>query len=208
MAYRLPHVALRLLTALFPVGLLSASPAASSAQQIVDSTFRPQVEKPAYGVDTGPLVLVDEGHNNTHLLNGPYRPFADVLRADRYRVEPLREPFTREALGRGQILVIINALASKNVDNWTLPTPSAFRATEIEAVLEWVSSGGALLLVADHMPFPGAAEDLAHRLGVAFSNGFAIDTVTWDPIVFRRNDGSHRTQSQMVVVPRNASTRW
>lgn len=181
---------LSLLSAVFAAGLLAAFPAVARAQQVVDSTFRPCVDEPAYRAGNGPLVLVDETHNNTHLLTGSYRPFGDVLRADGYRVESLREPFTREALGRGQILVIINALASVNVDNWTLPTPSAFGATEIEALLEWVSSGGALLLVADHMPFPGAADALARRLGVAFTNGFAIDTVTWDPIVFRRNDGS------------------
>lgn len=179
-----------MLTALFPVALLPASPTGSACQQVVDSAFRPRVDRPAYAAAAGPLVLVDEAHNNTHHIDGSFRPFADVLRADGYRVEALREPFTREGIGRGQILVIINALASRNVDNWILPTPSAFRPAEIETVLQWISSGGALLLVADHMPFPGAAEDLARRLGVAFTNGFAIDTVTWDPLVFRRGEGS------------------
>ena len=34
---------------------------------------------------------------------------------------------------------------------------------EITAVAAWVREGGALLLIADHMPFPGAAGTLASR---------------------------------------------
>lgn len=172
------------------IGMAIASATSAAAQQRVDSTFQPRVETPAYAAGTGPLVLVDEGHNNSHMLTGAYRPFRDVLLADGYRVEPQRQPFTGASLASAQILVVINALADRNVDNWTLPTPSAFQDAEIQAVLRWVSAGGSLLLVADHMPFPGAAEDLARHFGVAFSNGFAIDTVTWDPLVFRRSDSS------------------
>ncbi|CAN5713200.1 hypothetical protein BH23GEM1_BH23GEM1_06580 [soil metagenome] len=78
--------------------------------------------------------------------------------------------------------------AQQNVDNWKLPTPSAYTAEEIEAVRQWVSDGGSLLLVADHMPFPGATAALACALGFTFANNFAIDTATWEPIVFRSGD--------------------
>ncbi len=44
----------------------------------------------------------------------------------------------------------------------------------MEAVTEWVRAGGALFLIADHMPFPGAAENLAAAFGFTFYNGFAI----------------------------------
>lgn len=179
--------------------------AALTGQQVVDSTFRPRVRAPAYASGAGPLVLVDEAHNNRHTLDGSYRPFAELLRLDGYRVEPLRQRLTREALARARILVIINALASQNVDNWVLPTPSAFDADEITAVHDWVAGAGALLLAADHMPFPGAAEDLARRFGVAFSNVFAIDTATWDPIVFRRSDGS--LARHPITEGRNAAER-
>jgi hypothetical protein len=96
------------------------------------------------------------------------------------------------ALARGQVLVIINAIAAEQVDyeNWTLPARPAFTRDEVDAVTRWVEGGGALLLVADHMPFPGAAAELARRFGIHFTNGFAIDTTTWDPIVHRRSDGT------------------
>jgi hypothetical protein len=170
--------------------LLCALATVGGAQQIVDSAFHARVVAPTYARGTGPLVLIDEAHNNAKTMSGQYRPLADLLLADGYRLEALERPFTRAALGRGEILVIINPLASVNVDHWILPTPSAFDSTEERTIAEWVTAGGALLLVADHMPFPGAAEALARRFGVAFTNGFAVDTLTWDPIVFRRSDGS------------------
>ena len=58
--------------------------------------------------------------------------------------------------------------------NWILPNPSAFSEAEIAIVMEWVREGGRLLLVADHMPFPGAVSNLATALGFTFRNGFAM----------------------------------
>ncbi len=51
--------------------------------------------------------------------------------------------------------------------------PSAFDAEEIAAVHKWVAEGGSLFLIADHMPFPGATQELAQAFGVEFSNGYA-----------------------------------
>lgn len=42
--------------------------------------------------------------------------------------------------------------------------------------MQWVKEGGALFLIADHMPMPGAADDLAKQFGFTFYNGFATDT--------------------------------
>lgn len=136
------------------------------------------------------MVLFDEAHNSFHSLSRSFRPFAELLRLDGYRLAPLEAKLSAAALTRADILVIVNVLAAETVGNWKLPTPSAYTPDEIEAVRRWVSGGGSLLLVADHMPFPGAAHDLARALGFDFVNNFAIDTTTWDPIVFRRSDGS------------------
>lgn len=160
------------------------------AQQAVDSTFHPKVEAPAFAAGTGPVVLFDEAHNSFHSLSRSFRPFAELLRLDGYRVEPLQTKLSAAALAPAKILVIVNVLAAGNVGNWKLPTPSAYAPEEIEAVRQWVTGGGSLLLVADHMPFPGAAHDLASVLGFDFGNNFAIDTATWDPLVFRRHDGT------------------
>jgi hypothetical protein len=120
-------------------------------------------------------VLVDEAHFNFHTAGERYRAFAELLRSDGYVVEPSNRKFTREALGGGRLLVIANALAERNGSgNWTLPTPSAFTDEEIAAVKQWVEGGGSLLLIADHMPFPGAAEKLAAAFDVTLNNGFAV----------------------------------
>ncbi len=79
------------------------------------------------------------------------------------------------SLKNARILVIANALNPLNANgNWKLPTPSAFDSTEIAAVREWVRGGGSLMLVSDHMPFPGAMGPLAEEFGVHMMNGFAM----------------------------------
>ena len=65
--------------------LLLASPVL--AQQAADSTFRAVVPHPSYPSGSSPLVRIDAAHNNFHTANGRYRPFAQVLRADGFRVE-------------------------------------------------------------------------------------------------------------------------
>jgi hypothetical protein len=93
---------------------------------------------------------------------------------DGFRVKSLSGPFDAAALAPVNILVIANALNAFNDNNWVLPTPSAFTADEIAAVRAWVEGGGSLLLIADHMPFAGAATDLADAFGFGFVNGFAF----------------------------------
>src|SRR5687768_5609802 len=73
-----------------------------------------------------------------------------------------------------------------------LPTASAFSDAEIEAVYRWVNSGGSLLLIADHMPWAGAAEKLAMRFGVFINNGYASTPGGANPLTFNRSDGSLR----------------
>jgi hypothetical protein len=170
--------------------LLLVTPAA--AQQRADTTFQPIVENPAYPFGTGPVVLLDAAHHNFHTLDGRFMAFGRVLQLDGYVVRSSDVPFSSLALEGADILVISNALNERNVEDWSLPTPSAFTAEEIEAVRDWVAGGGSLWLIADHMPMPGAASDLAAAFGFRFNNGFAFDTTSRDVTIFRRSDGSLR----------------
>jgi hypothetical protein len=165
----------------------------SSSQQLGDTSFVPHIEKPQFEIEKGPVVMIDEAHHNFHTMNGRYFAFAEVLRHDGYRVEPNTSQFNLDSLGACSILVISNALNERNIEDWSLPTPSAFADEEIEIVRQWVESGGALFLIADHMPFGGAAEGLAAVFGFEFSNGFAMDTLKEGRDIFRRSDGSLRT---------------
>jgi hypothetical protein len=67
---------------------------------------------------------------------------------------------------------------------------SAFSDDEVRDVHDWVRRGGALLLIVDHMPAPGAIENLASAFGAHWSNGYAQDPSSGGLIVFKRSDGS------------------
>ncbi|MCI0691443.1 hypothetical protein L0337_05480 [candidate division KSB1 bacterium] len=70
--------------------------------------------------------------------------------------------------------------------------PIPLSIDEIAAVRDWIGEGGALLLIADHMPFAGAAEKLAAAFGIRFSNCFATfaEQSRGALFVFRRSDGT------------------
>jgi hypothetical protein len=145
-----------------------------SAQQVADLKYRPPLPRPAYESEKGPRVVIDEAHFNFHTADGRYKPFADLLRRDGYRVDGLRLLFSKESLKGVNVLVISNALPERNAKDWSPPTPSAFTQDEIAAVHTWVENGGSLFLIVDHVPFPAAASNLAKAFGVEFNNGVAI----------------------------------
>ena len=183
------------------------------ANQVVDTMFPASPPRhPAFAPGRGPRVTIDEAHHNFHTAGGRFRPFAKWLESDGFRVAPGRTPITASSLATTQILVVANALAAKDVQvaHWRLPTTPAFSAGEVDAIVAWVRNGGALLLITDHMPFPGAVEPLAAALGADLANGFALfgseDPRTGDyPIVFRRRDGTLRPGP--IVDGRNRSER-
>ena len=146
----------------------------SMAQQVADTLYSPAISNPAYTQAGGSVILLDEVHHNFHTASGRFKAFANVLRKDGYVVNGSTDEFSNKQLEKAKILVIANALHSSNTQKWTLPTPSAFTDAEIEVVNKWVSNGGSLFLIADHMPFPGAAEKLAASFGFKFYNGFAM----------------------------------
>lgn len=145
-----------------------------AAQAVANNETDVSVEHPAYGIGAGPVVALDAGHNNYHTLDGRYAPFGAVLKNNGFRVVPLGGRFDPGALANINVLVISNPLAPSNVETWSLPTPSAFDSAEIETVKTWVQGGGALFLIADHMPFAGAGSDLARAFGFEFDNAYAV----------------------------------
>ena len=146
--------------------------------QVADTAFRPPIEKPAYPIGQGPMVLIDEAHSNFHTATGRYLPFADLLRRDGYVVRASAAQFTAKALEAGRVLVMANAVA-------------ALTTEEVAVVRDWVAGGGSLLLIADHPPFDTAAKDLGKAFGIRFSDGTAVDpNDSSDHLVFRRSDGT------------------
>lgn len=158
------------------VGLTLLGMDRTLAQQVPDHTFRAPLATPRFAGDAAPLVCVDEGHNNFHTLSNRFWAFGELLRAEGYRLKSLYERFDTADLSPCHILVIANAQpGDENWDAYPYPTPPAFADAEVIALRRWVESGGALLLIADHMPFPGAAANVAAAFGFEFRDGFAVE---------------------------------
>lgn len=168
-------------------------PVGASAQQVADSSFVPVTGPVRWPINTGPKLVLDEAHSNFHTLDGRYLAFGKMAKGIGFQVAPLRTEFTDASLRDVKVLVIANALNARNANNkWTLPTPSAFTANEIAAVRRFIEAGGGLLLVADHMPFAGAAEDLGRAIGVQFANGYAFESYAPDAVsilTYRQEEG-------------------
>ena len=146
-----------------------------STEQVPDKSYSPAITDPAYQMGEGPLVCLDEAHNNFHTLENRFWAFGELLQRDGYVVEASMEKFDPAILERCSILVISNAqLEGMDWDEYPYPTPSGFTDAEIEAVQAWVEDGGSLLLIADHMPLAGVASKLAAAFGVEFYDGFAV----------------------------------
>lgn len=142
------------------------------AQQIPDSSFHFSPKTPAYKRGTGTIVHVDEAHNNFHTLSTRYYTFGEVLKNDGYQPRSFTQKFSDESLSSCKIMVIANALPDTLA--WVLPTQPAFTDDEASALKRWVQSGGALFLIADHMPCPGAVNPIGKAFGMNLFNGYAL----------------------------------
>ena len=147
-------------------------PAADArAQAIPDPGFDTSVARPAHS-RRHPVVVVDEAHANYHTAEGRYRPFAELLRSDGYRVVRGTKAFSKRGLRGVDVLVVSNAMAPDATAGASAP---AFTERECDAVRDWVRAGGSLLLIADHAPFGSAAGSLGERFGVDMGDGFVHD---------------------------------
>lgn len=144
------------------------------AQQKADTDFTPDIPKPLFENGKGPHIVIDGGHYNFHSFDGRYAAFAKIATMDGFKVSGKEGAITKEYLNGIKILVIANALNEKNVDEWKKPTLPAFTEAEVNAITTWVRDGGSLFLIADHMPFGGAAASLAEQFGFIFKDGFAL----------------------------------
>ena len=150
---------------------------AAHAAQVADKDFHPVAADPAFSSGAGPVIAVDAAHANFHTCDGRYIAFCELMKSDGYQVKTNTKKLSAESLADIRLLVVANALSEKNIDpkqNWATPILPAFSDPEKEALVEWIKGGGSLLLIADHMPFPGAISDLALHFGVNWGNSYAF----------------------------------
>lgn len=147
-------------------------------QQIADPDFDSTVDKPTFR-EKRPKVMFDEGHHNFHTAAGRYKPFADLITNDGYRVTPSKAKFTKQSLEGYDVLVIANALGAEEMTDPKAADP-AFTDEECDAVRNWVDGGGSLLLITDHYPMGATAENLGRQFGVQMSRAWTIDEKNYE----------------------------
>ena len=81
------------LTVVLPVFVGSGPQTASTVEppRNADMSFHPEIKNPVYPPGKGPVVLVDEAHNNFHTAVGTYLPFARLLERDGYVIKRGKE---------------------------------------------------------------------------------------------------------------------
>lgn len=165
--------------------------AQSSGGQSAAEGWSPTVVNPEFPRGDGPTILVDAAHGNFHTINGRFSPFAELLNLDGYQTESADTEVTTQLLASASVFVISNAVYGGDEANWVLPTHPAFTTEEIDTIVTWVRDGGSLLLIADHMPFPGSTADLASKFGIVFLNGYAKRSAReGGTLSFTRSSGS------------------
>jgi hypothetical protein len=178
--------------------------AAHPVSQAPAEDWRPSVSTPQFAPETGPRVRVDAAHGNFHTIDGRFAAFAALLRADGYRVAGADQPISSELLAGTDVFVIANAVKGGDSAEWVLPTPPALAPDEVTTLAAWVHNGGSLLLIADHMPFPGSVADLADAFGIVFLNGYAKKSASESgTLLFTQATGALADHS--IVRGRNAA---
>jgi len=156
-----------------------------SAQQISDVKYKPEIKNPAYEAGSGPLIYLDEGHNNFHTLEGRYKPFKLLLERDGYVLKSSRNEITSQLLNKCKIFIISDPMSEKK--------KSAYSENEIIAMRNWVKNGGSLFLITDHMPDPPAIKKLAEAFGITVQNSYVFNSENEDfggKIIFSRKNNT------------------
>jgi len=160
------------------------------SQQVADTLYNPMISDKMYPNQDGTIIYIDEGHNNFHTKEGRYMSFTNILELDGYQVKSYNKIFNDDNLEELAILVIANALPDSVSSPITIPTEGAFTKDEIRSLKKWVNNGGALFLIADHMPFAGAAAELANEFGYEFYDSFVMYSSEDGIIDFDKKKGS------------------
>jgi hypothetical protein len=161
------------------ISALALTVASVNAQQVPS----PRSGGPTFERGTGPVIAIDEAHNNAQRSDS--RGLVELLQDDGYRVRRFTEPMTAASLTGVDVLVI------SNPGGWEEPSAS-LNEDEVSVVIEWVRGGGSLLLVLDHTPGPRNAARLTGALGVRnWHDGYAMiempDSLPVGNIIFWRS---------------------
>lgn len=120
---------------------------------------------------SGHHVIFDQGHNNHHLIERSYKPFATLIKNDGGTVSSTQSSIDSATLTKADVYVIVAASGKEDPGE-----QSPFTAEEIDMLEDWVINGGSALIVTEHYPFGIAMESLLSKFGVIVHNGYTEDS--------------------------------
>ena len=160
--------------------------------------FKPVIK--TYG-SNGPVVLFDHAHLSGNTKDGLYKPLASLLEKDGYQVGSISRNFNANNLKSAKILVMSNVYG-QNVNGWLVDSAQALVSNELQALKNWVNSGGKLILIADHAPFPSRVKNIGNAFGFDFWNCMVSDTSSKDNVQLY-NKGEKTLKKHAITEGRN-----
>ncbi len=153
---------------------------AAQGQMLNDSPFDASVALPKYPQGKGPKVLFDKGHFNFIVDMGLAKPLMDVAAADGYRVHVDSLKFTKAYLAKYKMIVIFPAMPFKFGSKSQVTDEITFTAAELNALQDWVSAGGSLLMFDEHAPIDKSVTPLFNTFGIQLSIGIVSDSLNYE----------------------------
>jgi hypothetical protein len=152
----------------------------SQAQMLNDSPFNASVVHPKFKKGYGPKILIDAGHHNFIVELGLTKPLFDVASSDGYQLKIDSMQFTKEYLSNYKLVVILPAMPFKYGSKNQVTDEITFTIDELDALHDWVSNGGSLLMFSEHAPIDKAVTPLFNKFGIQLSTGIVVDSLNSD----------------------------
>ena len=152
----------------------------AQGQMLNDSPFDASVTQPKYAKGKGPAILFDKGHFNFIVDMGLAKPLMDVAAADGYRVHVDSLKFTKAYLAKYKMIVIFPAMPFKFGSKSQVTDEITFTAAELNALQDWVSAGGSLLMFDEHAPIDKSVTPLFNTFGIQLSIGIVSDSLNYE----------------------------
>ena len=152
----------------------------SQAQMLNDTPFNANVVHPKFKKGYGPKILIDAGHHNFVVELGLNKPLFDVASSDGYQIKIDSMQFTKEYLSNYNIVVIWPAMPFKFGSKNQVTDEITFTTDELNALHDWVSNGGSLLMFSEHAPIDKSVTPLFNKFGIQLSTGIVVDSLNSD----------------------------
>ena len=152
----------------------------SQAQMLNDTPFNANVVHPKFKKGYGPKILIDAGHHNFVVELGLNKPLFDVASSDGYQIKIDSMQFTKEYLSNYKLVVIMSAMPFKYGSKNQVTDEITFTTDELNALHDWVSNGGSLLMFSEHAPIDKSVTPLFNKFGIQLSTGIVVDSLNSD----------------------------